>query len=108
MTITPHIEGVANVISSEDSSIRIEVLQQLAEQAMSDPAFRAEAALNLPVALEKHGYRLTAQELALVVRFRRSLADAGVDLDLVAGMGDDQLAGILDRLQRRAARTGRS
>jgi hypothetical protein len=37
-----------------------------------------------------------------VLRFRRSLEDAGVDLDLVAGMGDEQLAAVLDRLQRRA------
>ncbi|MCC7022717.1 MAG: hypothetical protein IT338_07815 [Thermomicrobiales bacterium] len=86
----------------EDGTIRIDVLQQLAELAMSDAAFRAEAAADLPNALVNHGFELTAQELALVLRFRRSLEDAGVDLDLVAGMGDEQLASVLDRLQRRA------
>jgi hypothetical protein len=44
--------------------------------------------------------------MALVVRFRRSLEDAGVDLDLVDGMGDDRLAQILDRLQRHAQSAG--
>jgi hypothetical protein len=94
------------VICPDDGDIRIEILQRLAEQAMSDPAFRAEAGADLPSALAKHGYDLTDQELALVLRFRRSLADAGVDLDLVAGMGDEQLASVLDRLQRRARNAG--
>jgi hypothetical protein len=100
-------EGVANVISPEDSAIRTEVLQRLAEQAMSDSAFRAEAAADLPRALERHGYQLTAQEMALVLRFRRSLAEAGVDLDLVDGIGDEKLAGMLDRLQRHVERAAR-
>jgi hypothetical protein len=94
------------VISPEDSAIRVEVLQRLAEQAMSDPAFRADASDDLPAALEKHGYDLTKQELALVLRFRRSLSDAGVDLNLVDGMGDDKLLGILDRLQKRVQSAG--
>jgi hypothetical protein len=42
----------------------------------------------------------------LVLRFRRSLADAGVDLDLVDGVSDERLADILDRLQRRARSEG--
>jgi hypothetical protein len=96
------------VISPEDSAIRIEVLQRLAEQAMSDPDFRANAAADLPQALEKHGYQLTSQEMALVLRFRRSLAEAGVDLNLVDGIGDEKIAGILDRLQRHFERAGRS
>lgn len=90
----------------ENDAVRIEVLQQLAEQAMSDSAFRSAAAADLPAALDQYGYELTAQELALVLRFRRSLADAGVDLDLVSGMGDEQLADVLGRLQRRAQNAG--
>jgi hypothetical protein len=94
------------VTSLDEGSVRIDVLQRLAEQAMSDAAFREEARLNLPQALANHGYDLTPAEMALVLRFRRSLEEAGVDLDLVAGMGDERLADILDLLQRRAQRTG--
>ncbi len=72
---------------------------------MSDSAFRADAAADLPAALAKYGYRLSPQELALVLRFRRSLADAGVDLDLVAGMGDEQIAELAANLQHRMRRT---
>lgn len=100
-TITLCDGDVLAVTGSEDSAIRIDVLQRLAEQAMSDPAFRADASKDLPAALQKYGYDLTSQELALVLRFRRSLADAGVDLDLVAGMGEDQLADLFASLQRR-------
>jgi hypothetical protein len=94
------------VISPEDGPVRIEVLQQLAEQVMSDSTFRDEARDDLPATLVKYGYDLTPQELALVLRFRRSLADAGVDLDLVDGKGDERLADILERLQRRARSEG--
>jgi hypothetical protein len=94
------------VTSADNSSVRIEVLQNLAELAMSNPGFREEANADLQAALTKYGYDLTPQELALVLRFRRSLADAGVDLDLVAGMGDEQLAAALDRFQRRVRGTG--
>ncbi len=92
--------------SADKSPVRIEVLQNLAELAMSNPGFREEANADLQAALTKYGYDLTPQELALVLRFRRSLADAGVDLDLVAGMGDEQLAAALDRFQRRVRGTG--
>ena len=51
---------------------------------------------------------LTPQELSLVLRFRRSLEDAGVDLDLVAGMGDERLATVLESLQRHARSAGLS
>jgi hypothetical protein len=94
------------VISSEDGPVRIDVLQRLAEQVMSDSIFRDEARDDLPATLVKYGYDLTPQELALVLRFRRSLADAGVDLDLVDGKGDERLADILERLQRRARSEG--
>jgi hypothetical protein len=94
------------VSSPQDSAIRIEILQQLAEQAMSDPAFRAEASADLPTALEKYGYELLPQELALVLRFRRSLADAGVDLDLVSGMSEEQVGELVAKLPRRLQRSG--
>ena len=94
------------MISPEDGPVRIDVLQRLAEQAMSDPTFRNEAREDLPATLVRYGYDLTGQELALVLRFRRSLADAGVDLDLVGGMSDERLTDILDRLQRRTRREG--
>lgn len=93
------------MIQFDDNRIRIDVLQRLAEQAMSDPEFRNDASDDLPSALVKYGYDLTPEEMALVLRFRRSLADAGVDLDLVSGMGEDQLGALLERLQRRARRS---
>ena len=86
---------------SEDGPVRIDVLQRLAEQAMTDADFRDEARDDLPATLAKHGYQLTPQELALVVRFRRSLADAGVDLDLVDGMNDERLTAVIESLNRR-------
>ena len=92
----------------DDGPVRIDVLQRLAEQVMSDPTFRDEARDDLPATLQKYGYDLTPQELALVLRFRRSLADAGVDLDLVDGKSDERLAEVLERLQRRARSEGRA
>lgn len=94
-----------NVCHDDDNSVRIEVLQRLAEQAMSDVAFRSEASADLEAALERHGYVLRPQELALVQRFRRSLEDAGVDLDLVSSMGEAQLMEIMESLPRRVRRT---
>lgn len=95
------------MMSSDDGPVRIDVLQRLAEQAMSDAEFRDEARDDLPATLVKYGYQLTPQELALVVRFRRSLADAGVDLDLVNGVNDELIADVLERLQRRARNNAR-
>lgn len=92
--------------SAEDDSIRIDVLQRLAEQAMTDAEFRDRARTDMPAALANYGYDLNAAEMALVLRFRRSLEEAGVDLDLVAGMGEERLADILGLLQRRARRSG--
>ena len=91
---------------SDEGGVRIEVLQRLAEQAMNDAEFRNAARDDLPGTLERFGYELTGQEMALVLRFRRSLEDAGVDLDLVDGMGDARLAQVLDRLQRHARGAG--
>jgi hypothetical protein len=94
------------VTSLEEDAVRIDVLQRLAEQAMSDPDFREQARTDLPRALAAYDYDLHAAEMALVLRFRRSLEEAGVDLDLVAGMGEERLADILGLLQRRAQRSG--
>jgi hypothetical protein len=105
-TITLLREDDTNVMFPDDGVVRIEVLQRLAELAMTDAAFRAVARDDLPGALEKYGYQLTASELALVLRFRRSLAEAGVDLDLVDGIGDDRLTEVLESLQRRARENG--
>lgn len=89
------------MVQNNDGSVRIEVLQRLAEQAMSDPAFRAEANADLESTLSRYGYELRPPELALVLRFRRSLADAGVNLDLVSSMGEAQLMEIFESLPRR-------
>ena len=93
------------MVHDDDGSVRIEVLQRLAEQAMSDPAFRDEANANLESTLLQYGYDLRPQELALVLRFRRSLEDAGVDLDLVSSMGEAQLTAIFESLPRRVRRS---
>lgn len=92
------------MVQDDDGSVRIEVLQRLVEQAMSDPTFREEANANLESTLTQYGYDLRPQELALVLRFRRSLADAGVDLDLVSSMGEAQLMAIFESLPRRVRR----
>jgi hypothetical protein len=89
------------VAQNQDSSVRIDVLQRLAEQAMSDSTFRAEANADLEETLTRYGYDLRPPELALVLRFRRSLEDAGVDLDLVSSMGEAQIMEIFENLPRR-------
>lgn len=65
-----------------DQEIRLPLLKQLAEQAMSDPGFRAVARVDLDRALREYGYDLNDQEQTLVRRFRESLEEAGVDLFL--------------------------
>lgn len=62
---------------------------------MTDADFRAAAREDLEGALVEHGYDLNDRELALVMRFRETLADAGVDLDLGAGLTNDQIAELL-------------
>jgi len=66
----------------DQQEIRLELLQRLAEQAMSDPAFRQVARVSLEDALAQYGYELNQRELALVLRFRQTLEEAGVDLFL--------------------------
>lgn len=65
-----------------DQEIRLPLLQRLAEQAMSDPSFRAVARADLDRALREYGYDLNPQEQSLVRRFRESLEEAGVELFL--------------------------
>ncbi len=78
-----------------DGEPRVELLKRLAEQAMSDPEFRARASADLDGALTEYGYALNPREHALVERFRKSLADAGVDLDLVNEIPEEQLTRFL-------------
>jgi hypothetical protein len=77
--------------------IRVDLLKQLAELAMTDRAFREIARDDLLGALTRYGYALNERELALVLRFRASLADAGIDLDLVDTITDERLATLLGR-----------
>jgi hypothetical protein len=78
-----------------DAELRVDLLRQLAELAMSDAEFRAKANVDLERALTEYGYDLNPRELALVLRFRKSLADAGVDLDLVNEIPEEQLTRFL-------------
>lgn len=71
--------------------IRMPLLKRLAEQAMSDRAFRADAGADLGGALERYGYDLNERELALVGRFRAALEEAGVDLFLKDEIDLDQI-----------------
>jgi hypothetical protein len=81
-----------------DSEIRMDVLQRLAEQAMSDPDFRAVARHDLMGALQQYGYDLNERELALVLRFRASLEEAGVDLFLAEKLGPEYVEQLRGRL----------
>jgi hypothetical protein len=71
-----------DAIEPTDDDIRMDVLRRLAEQAMSDLDFRAVARHDLLAALDQYGYDLNERELALVLRFRDALEEAGVDLFL--------------------------
>ena len=83
-----------------DDQVRMPILLQLAEQAMSDLEFRAVARQDLEQALSQFGYDLTPRERTLVLRFRSALEEAGIDLflteqlsmediDLLRGIGED-------------------
>ncbi|HEU5432367.1 MAG TPA: hypothetical protein VFU81_11935 [Thermomicrobiales bacterium] len=65
---------------------------------MSDANFRAMARDDLGQALATYGFALNPRELALVTRFRDSLADAGVDLDLVDPVDLAQIERLRQRL----------
>jgi hypothetical protein len=81
-------------IEDISGDVRIDVLQQLAEQAMTDLDFRAVARHDLEAALRQFGYDLNESEMELVLAFRRSLADAGIDLFLTEKVTPEQLAKI--------------
>lgn len=81
-------------VESFSADVRIDVLQRLAEQAMSDPDFRAVARHDLEGALQQFGYDLNDSEMALVLSFRRALADAGIDLFLTERITPEQLDAI--------------
>jgi hypothetical protein len=77
------------------SEVRVDLLRQLAELAMGDELFREAALDDLDGTLERYGYVLNPEELALVHRFRASLADAGIDLDIVRRYSEQQLNRLL-------------
>lgn len=72
-----------------DQEIRLPLLKRLAEQAMSDHAFRLAARDDLDGALVQYGYQLNDAELPLVHQFRDALAEAGVDLALASELSLD-------------------
>jgi len=76
------------MIPTDNENIRIDVLRRLAEQAMTDLAFREVARDDLDAALAQFGYALTDDEMALVQKFRAVLAEAGVDLFLTGNLDD--------------------
>lgn len=107
-TLNRHI--FLQVTHMPDQDIRLPLLKRLAEQAMSDPEFRAVARVDLDQALHQHGYDLNEQEQALVRRFRDSLEEAGVDLFLspefdldLGGEADENAAKRLEALLRKGS-----
>ncbi len=104
MLMMPDASGRPSRDSSAQSNrddVRVDVLRRLAEVAMSDAAFRELARDDLENALAAFGFVLNPRELALVTRFRDSLADAGVDLDLVDAVDLAQIERLLHRLEER-------
>lgn len=81
-------------------TVRMHVLQRLAEQAMGDPDFRAVARHDLLGALRQFGYDLNETELALVLRFRDALEEAGVDLSLQGELDAESFAVLQEAAQR--------
>jgi hypothetical protein len=83
---------------TDTAEVRMDVLQRLAEQAMSDPDFRAIARDDLTGALDQYGYDLNEHELDLVLRFRAALEEAGVDLSLAEKLGPEYVAQLRETL----------
>ncbi len=79
---------------STGGEVRIDVLKRLAEQAMTDSAFRAAARDDLVGALVAFGYDLNEPEMELVIHFRASLDEAGIDLNLVETLAHEHLAAL--------------
>jgi len=84
-----------DAITTKQDEIRFDLLRRLAEQAMTDLEFRAVARDDLMVALTRYGYALNPRELALVLQFRETLADAGVDLFLDQANADEHITKVL-------------
>lgn len=78
-----------------DDDLRIDLLTRLAEQAMTDDAFRMEAGRDLDAALVAHGYDLNDREMTLVSRFRATLEEAGIDLSLGDPIDREHLEALL-------------
>ncbi len=85
-------------MDNNNDQIRMEVLQRLAEQAMSDPDFRAVARVDLQAALDQYGYDLNEREQSLVLSFRTALEEAGVDLFLAEKLGPEYVEQLRSRL----------
>lgn len=92
--MTAMTENTTFRIEDISADVRIEVLQRLAEQAMSDLDFRAVARHDLEGALQQFGYDLNDSEMELVLAFRASLAEAGIDLFLTERVTPEQMAQI--------------
>ena len=63
-----------------------------------DPDFRAVARHDLMGALEQYGYDLNEREKELVLDFRATLAEAGVDLFLAEKLGHEYVAQLRETL----------
>lgn len=79
-----------------EDAIRLPLLKRLAEQAMTDAAFREVARDDLSRALATFGYDLNERERAFVFRFRQALEEANVDLQLAKEVDLDALIGVDD------------
>lgn len=74
-----------------EAEVRMPILLQLAELAMSDLEFRAVARDDLQGALVQFGFDLNPRELALVLKFRQALEEAGIDLSLTEQLSAEDL-----------------
>lgn len=74
-----------------ENQVRMPILLQLAELAMSDLDFRAVARDDIEAALRQYGFDLNPRELTLVLRFRAALEEAGIDLSLTETLSEKDL-----------------
>jgi hypothetical protein len=76
---------------TNENQVRMPILLQLAELAMSDLDFRAIARNDIEAALRQYGFDLNPRELTLVLRFRAALEEAGIDLSLTESLSEKDL-----------------
>jgi hypothetical protein len=76
---------------TNENQVRMPILLQLAELAMSDLDFRAVARNDIEAALRQYGFDLNPRELTLVLRFRAALEEAGIDLSLTESLSEKDL-----------------